>query len=226
MNATAASSRFSPPQRPSMKAPEAQILTALWRQNGTLVGTAGNFWTAGESADVARFDMVASASTRWWTSSTDVAREAAHQEEEVQVPVDGGGFAINACDATLEVQVPMELNKALLEWHPTPKELQRGACMELTGYEDGPLGMGLDGSHCSDGLAASTRLYFVMEENFTQEPDPLYAGGMAMVYMPYLMDFMDCRTLWKRRSSAFSCSLRSSTSRCSALRGWNVFKME
>ena len=164
---------------------------AFWRQNGTLVGTAGNFWTAGESADVARFDMVASASTRWWTGSTDVAREAAHQEEEVQVPVDGGDFAINDCDATLEVQVPMGLNKALVDWHPTPKELQRGACMESTGYEDGQFGMGLDGNHCSDGLAASNRLYFVMEEHFTQETEPLYAGGMAMVYMPYLMDFMD-----------------------------------
>ena len=75
-------------------------------QNGTLDGTAGNLWTAVGEAGVARFDMASSASARWWTSSTDVARgRRAHLDGEVvQVPPDDGmgGFAINASDATFK----------------------------------------------------------------------------------------------------------------------------
>eukprot|EP00435_Cladocopium_sp_Y103_P012540 s76_g3.t1 len=134
--------------------------------------------------------VVAEANDTWGRSTTmDLVRG---QGNDGSGEVQGFSGILQSCaiSACVSMEVQGLRNYSSLLWK-TPKELSEGATLVQQTQEPTSSAVVMDGNLDEGCLATLNSASYEIDFNLTQEVEPIYTGGMAMVYMPYVPNYLN-----------------------------------
>ena len=110
------------------------------------------------------------------------------------------GCEVSANDKEMEVRAPTDGKWTSMKSHWIAKELCGSACMESAWFVAAWNRVALEGNQCRGELADWNRSPYIMEYNITELNG---VGGMAMMNMPYIRDFV---YVWRSSTRSWNAS--------------------